>query len=191
MKKKKLLIAGDSFATDWTKKYKNNLGWVNFFENDFLVTNVAQAGVSEYKIFKQIEKINPKNYDEIIISHTSPYRIPIEEHPIHKDDILHNNCDLIYSDIQAHLDNDLMKLASEFYNNFFYFEYFRFTHKLISDEICKKMPYAHHITFFDDFYDEKYLKFGDIFKDYAGNINHLSEYGNQIVYKSLKKIITN
>jgi lysophospholipase L1-like esterase len=40
--KKTLLIAGDSFSADWTKKY-DGIGWVNMLENDFDVTNVSQA----------------------------------------------------------------------------------------------------------------------------------------------------
>ena len=55
--KKKLLIAGDSFAADWSKKYKNACGWVNTLCEDYDVTNVAQAGASEYKIYNQLKKI--------------------------------------------------------------------------------------------------------------------------------------
>ena len=92
---KKILIAGDSFAADWTVKHIGG-GWVNLLTKDFKVKNVAEAGVSEYKIYKQLLNQNLVDYDHIIVSHTSAYRIPIEEHPIHKDDILHNNCDLIF-----------------------------------------------------------------------------------------------
>ena len=38
------------------------------------VTNVAQAGVSEYKILKQLHNAELKDYDAIIVSHTSPSR---------------------------------------------------------------------------------------------------------------------
>ena len=51
--KKNILICGDSFAADWTKKYNGN-GWVNMLCNDFNITNVAEAGVSEYKIYQQL-----------------------------------------------------------------------------------------------------------------------------------------
>jgi len=97
---KRILIAGDSFAADWTKKY-NGIGWVNMLNNDYDVKNVAEAGVSEYKIYKQLENEKTDEFDYIIISHTSPYRIPVEKHPIHYGDILHNNCDLIYSDLKS------------------------------------------------------------------------------------------
>jgi hypothetical protein len=54
---KRLLITGDSFAANWQIKY-NGVGWVNLLENDFEVKNIAQAGVSEYKIMKQLENQN-------------------------------------------------------------------------------------------------------------------------------------
>ena len=42
----KLLVAGDSFVAEWP----GDEGWVKLLANDYDVTNVAQAGVSEYKI---------------------------------------------------------------------------------------------------------------------------------------------
>ena len=51
---KKILIVGDSFAADWSIKHKECNGWVNMLCDDFFVTNIAQAGVSEYKIYKQL-----------------------------------------------------------------------------------------------------------------------------------------
>ena len=47
-----ILICGDSFAADWTKKY-DGTGWVNMLTKDHTITNIAEAGVSEYKIYKQ------------------------------------------------------------------------------------------------------------------------------------------
>jgi hypothetical protein len=187
--KKKLLIAGDSFAADWTKKYKNVCGWVNMLESDYDVTNIAQAGVSEYKIYKQLEKIDTTKFEHIIISHTSAYRIPIEEHPIHKDDSLHDDCDIIYSDAEVHIENNIMKTAVDFYVNIFHPEYFCFVNDLIFKEIQKITPNAIHITFFDNFYDNSILKFEDIFLSYKGNINHLDEKGNSLFYNIIKNIL--
>ena len=187
--KKKLLIIGDSFASDWTKKYKNEYGWVNMLESDYDVTNMAQAGVSEYKIYKQLEKIDTTKFNHIIISHTSAYRIPIEEHPIHKDDSLHNNCDIIYSDAKEHIENPIMKTAVDFYHHIFHSEYFCFVNNLIYKEIYKLTPNAIHITFFDNFYDHNVLKFEDIFLYYKGNVNHLDKNGNKLLYNKMLKIL--
>ena len=50
----KLLVAGDSFAAEWP----GNSGWVKLLAQEHPVTNVAQAGVSEYKILKQVQNEN-------------------------------------------------------------------------------------------------------------------------------------
>lgn len=191
MNKKRLLIAGDSFAADWRKKYKDVCGWVNMLETDFDVTNIAEAGVSEYKIYKQLEHIDTKQFDHIIISHTSAYRIPIEEHPIHKEDVLHGNCDLIFSDIQEHLENPTMKIAYDFYSKLFYTDYFIFVNDLIFNQIQKLCPNALHITFFDSFYKRNILKCEKVFLNCKGNVNHLNEKGNIKIYKKLKKKLYN
>ena len=54
----KILILGDSFATDWTSKYPQGKGWPNLLAEKFDVTNLAQAGISEYKILKQIKSVS-------------------------------------------------------------------------------------------------------------------------------------
>jgi len=183
--KETLLIIGDSFAADWSSK-SNSLGWVNKLESDYDVTNLAQAGVSEYKLYLQLQSVNPKNYDQIIVSHTSAYRIPIEEHPIHKGDSLHNNCDIIFSDVKEHLDNPIMKTAYDFYSEIFHADYFVFINELIYKEIHKITPNALHITFFDSFYDDNVLKYETIFLKNRGNINHLNDVGNMIIYNEMK-----
>lgn len=189
--KKKLLIAGDSFAADWTKKYKDVWGWVNMLQSQFDVTNVAEAGVSEYKIYKQLENLDTAKFDYIIVSHTSAYRIPIIEHPIHKGDSLHNNCDIIYSDAKEYTNNSVMKTATEFYSTIFHPEYFCFVNDLIYKEIYNLVPNALHITFFDSFYPKNVLKFEEIFLSSKGNANHLNKSGNEFVYKEIIKKLLN
>ena len=62
----KILIAGDSFAALWPDASK---GWVNLLAEKFDVLNVAQAGVSEYKIYKQIINLDINQFDCVIVSH--------------------------------------------------------------------------------------------------------------------------
>jgi hypothetical protein len=158
-------------------------------ESDYEVMNIAQAGVSEYKIYKQLESIDTKKFDKIIISHTSAYRIPIEEHPIHKDDLLHNNCDLIYSDLKEHMENPIAKIGVDFYENLFNPDYFIFIYHLIIDKIMLKYPEAIHITFFDDFKKDNIYGFEKIFLKNKGLVNHMNEKGNKIIYDKIKKLI--
>lgn len=186
--KKTLLIVGDSFSTDWTVKY-NGIGWVNMLEDDFKITNISQAGVSEYKIYLQLKSVDVTKFDKVLISHTSAYRIPIEEHPIHKNDILHNNCDIIFSDVKEHIDNPIMKTAYNFYSKIFYPDYFCFINNLIFNEIQKLTPNSLNITFFDSFYDDSVHKLEEIFLENKGFINHLSEIGNRMVHKKILELL--
>ena len=74
-KSKKILIIGDSFACVWPNEVT---GWPTQLAQQYDVTNLAQAGVSEYKILKQLlnfEKENPwwqHDFNCVIVSHTSP-----------------------------------------------------------------------------------------------------------------------
>ena len=98
-----ILIIGDSFAADWSTKYNNYLGWPNLLAQSHSVTNLAQAGVSEHKIYKQLCSVQDLSvYDVVIVAHTSPFRVPTKRHPMHSKDVLHKDADLIYSDIEYH-----------------------------------------------------------------------------------------
>ena len=71
----KILIMGDSWAADWSQKHSEYLGWPNILAEDHDVTNIAQAGVSQYSIVKQLHSVKPYDYDKVICSITSPYRV--------------------------------------------------------------------------------------------------------------------
>lgn len=188
--KKNLLIVGDSFSADWTKKNKLISGWVNTLENNYKITNLSQAGVGEYKIWLQLSSVDTTIYDKIIICHTSPYRIYIKEHPIHNDDVLHYNCDLIYNDLLEYKNNQICSTAVNFFQQIYDLDYANFLHKLLIKEILVTYPSALNISFFDlqipnihYFYDE--------FSLYRGIVNHLNEDGNEIVYNKICKLLEN
>jgi protein-tyrosine-phosphatase len=182
----KILITGDSFATDWTKKY-DGIGWVNMLCNDFEITNIAEAGVSEYKIYKQLESVDINEFDRIIVSHTSPYRIPIKQHPIHSNDMLHKNCDLIYGDIKEHIENPIAKMAADFYENLYDIDYACFIHNLIIKEINLKHKNLINITFFKS--NKNMYNFEDIFLKNKGLMNHMNKTGNEIIYNKIKDLL--
>jgi hypothetical protein len=188
--KKTILIVGDSFAADWTKKYKG-VGWVNMLESEFNVTNIAEAGVSEYKILKQLDSVNVNKYDYVIASHTSAYRIPVKEHPIHSNDILHKNCDLIYTDLKEHQKNPLAKIGVDFYSYLYDVDYAIFTHELILKEIYTKFPNIINITFFDAFNQSinGIHLFEDVFLNNRGQMNHLTDKGNKIIYNKIRSLL--
>lgn len=188
----KLLICGDSFAADWTVKY-NGIGWPNMLANDYTVTNLAQAGCGEYKIYKQLTSVDINEYDSIVVSHTSPYRIYTTNHPVHAQDKLHKNSDLIYTDLKEHskTNKKLLPLI-DFFENYFDTESAIFTHTLICEkinELLKNHPKVLHITNlnWDGLYSfPNMLHFEYLFKEHRGLINHYTDQGNQLIYTLVK-----
>ena len=183
----KILIAGDSFAADWS--VVNGVdGWPNILSESHDVTNVAQAGCGQYKILKQLKNQLLREYDAIIISHTSPYRIHTAYHPVHHDDPLHANCDFIYSDVKAHSINSMV----EYFELFFDLDHAKDIHNLICAEI-DRISQGHrtiHITHFayDDLYSFKdMINFHDIHVKHPGNVNHYDQQGNMIVLDRINK----
>jgi hypothetical protein len=192
----KILLAGDSFAADWTVKYPNQKGWPNLLAKKFNIKNVAQAGCSEYKIYKQLEKEVLEKYDYIIICHTSPFRIPTINHPIHFNDILHKNCDLLYSDIKENLDKnpELISICN-FFEKYFDFESAIFDHTLICKEIelITSSYNTIHIVNIDwtELYQFKnVLDFNKLFQKNKGIMNHYNDIGNEIIYKIILEKLT-
>jgi hypothetical protein len=189
----KILICGDSFAADWQIKYPDKKGWPNLLTENHTVTNLAQAGCSEYKILKQIQSVNLNNYDRIIIAHSSPFRIYVKRHPVHYNDQLHANCDLIYSDIKEHCKTNkkLLPLV-DYFENYFDQEYAVEIHNLICEKInaLTKNFNPIHITGFEwaGLYSfDQMLNFNHIFKKYKGIINHYTLEGNLEVYESIRE----
>jgi hypothetical protein len=190
----KVLILGDSFSSDWTVKYPDQLGWPNMLGNEFDVVNCSQAGVSEYKIWKQLISQELKQYSHIIISHTSPYRIPVEVNPLHKNDILHSACDFIYEDVKASNDPSLESVV-EYFEKYFNMEYARFVHQLIIDkEISYLQPFYKntlHLTKFSEINlpVNHVINFDNLFKKHKGLINHFTMQGNEKMYTDIKNWI--
>jgi hypothetical protein len=189
----KLLICGDSFAADWTAKRKG-VGWVNMLEQDFNVKNIAQAGCSQYKILKQLQSIRLSDYDKIIVSHTSPYRLYVEKHPVHNTDSLHKNSCLLYTDIIEHVDNNPdLKPIVEYFEKYFDLEYAEHIQNLLLQEIDFLVPnntlHLSHVEWKNLYKFKSFINFKDVFAKHRGDINHYTEQGNHIVYqKVLEKL---
>jgi hypothetical protein len=191
-----MLICGDSFAADWTVKYPG-WGWPNKLAESFEVTNLAQPGCSEYKIYQQLLSADLDKFDIILVSHTSPNRIYVKTHPVHHSDPLHKNSDLIYTDILAHAKTD-KSLSSivDFYEKYFDLEYAKFVHSVICEKIEQLLlafgDKTLHITNFpwDDLYQfDNLMNFEWVFKKHSGHMNHYTDQGNNIIYNSIVKKI--
>ena len=183
---KRLLIAGDSFAA----RYPNDTGygWPLLLRGEYEVTNVAQAGVSEYKILKQLKNIsNIGQYDYVIVAHTSPHRVHTRK-SLHNTE-LHKDCDLLMSDVEAKtftLD-PAIRSAKSYFKYHFDPDYYQDVYNLIRKEINHLTRYVStlHIDHFDTalpYAKEKYrLDLSSMWPYYKGNINHYTQEGNQIV----------
>ena len=188
----KILICGDSFAADWTVKYPGQ-GWPNMVAEHFDTTNLAQAGCSQYKIYLQLKSVNLEEYDAIIISHTSPNRLYIKEHPIHHSDILHGNSDLIYTDIINRDSDTKLKPVVEYFERYFDLDHAEFMHNLICKEIEEVVLHVvrHKVinmTGFD--WNRLYqfdgmVSFVELMRLNRGSMNHFNEAGNQTVFNTL------
>ena len=185
----KVLLAGDSFAADWQIKYPDKKGWPNLLAEKYDVTNIAQAGCSEYRIYKQLKSTRLDQYNAIIVSHTSPYRIYTEYHPSRANDILHQNCDLLYADIEnlAKTDREY-RSAVDYFEKFFSLEYADFCYDITIDKINELLKDNHviHISHLTSI-KENYIDFSNLFKIHRGLINHYNEEGNRIIYNRILK----
>ena len=194
---KKILICGDSFSADWTVKYQG-MGWPNMIARDFEVTNLAQAGCSEYRIYQQLASADINQYDAVLVSHTSPNRIYVKEHPVHKNDLLHKDACLIYTDIKEHAkSNPELQSIVEFYEQYFDLDYAMFTYNLICEKIDHMFDNYQgrvvHITNLprDGLYVfDNMLFFTDLMgKKYKGLMNHYNDEANTIVYTKIKSLL--
>ena len=189
--KMRILIAGDSFAARWPGKR----GWVDKLANRYDVTNIAQCGVSEYKIWKQLEKIDHTKFNIVIVSHTNPYRVHTPEHPLHKTE-LHANCDLIANDIMGRLSflNSSLRAAQGYMKYHFDEDYYIDIYKLmrlkILDMITAKyismshLKLSKHLTVEPD-----HMDFYNTWKRHRGNYCHYDDKGNNVVFNFIKKRI--
>ena len=194
-----VLIMGDSWAADWSEQYSEYLGWPGIIAEQLSVTNIAQAGVSQYSIYRQFEHQDLDQYDRIIISITSPYRLYTPQHPHHKTG-LHRNADLIYADCEYHAsqhpDNESVVTAANFFKHHFDTEYAEQLHQIWVDKCLNQLDPDRTIVTSNIQYNREYVV-GQVYVDgypvwqsYPGKINHLNAEGNQIFAQNLLQLLT-
>jgi hypothetical protein len=188
----KILICGDSFAADWTIKHPGQ-GWPNMLAEQHEVVNLAQAGCSEYKILKQLESTDLNTYDRIIVSHTSPYRIYVKTHPVHHNDPLHKNCDLLYADVKAHaIKNKNLVPIVNYIENYFDLDYAKDIHRMLCKEIEQllesvqdRVIHIANIDYTAIYTFKNMINFDNLFASNGGSMNHFDAKGNKEVFKIL------
>jgi len=199
-----VLVIGDSFAADWSIKYNEYKGWPNLLAEQHNVTNLAQAGVSEYKIYKQLLSVkNLSEFNWVIVWHTSPLRVHTREHPIHKNNKLHKDADLLLLDITYHsskiknIFNGSLKAASRWFEYHFDIDYQYDTYSLYKEKISELLKNNNTITISGMYSIETIpsnkiiLNYKKLWEKERGLINHFTLHGNQIIYNDIVSIIEN
>jgi hypothetical protein len=201
-----ILIFGDSFAADWTVKYPTKVGWSNLLATKYSVKNLAQAGVSEYKIYQQVMSVTDlSQFDFFIIAHTSPYRVVTRKHPVHYNDLLHQNSDLVLNDVFYHVRtvkgyfNRSLRAAKKYIEYHYDADYYSTTYNLFVDQINKQLPdnktilIGNSLNYETVANNKNLIDCRQIQKTHPGLINHFSDIGNRLVYESIdnriKKLI--
>lgn len=188
----KILIAGDSFAALWPNAKD---GWVNLLANQHDVVNVAQAGVGEYKIYKQLTNVNIAQFDCVIVSHTSPSRIHTPAHPLHTTGF-HKDCDLIITDLLGHFNPFNTKLQSakswfkNHYDEAYQIDIYQLLRSKIKDIITIPYISLSHIEIANLLaVEDNHLDFSSLWRTHRGNVNHYTKEGNLKVYNEITKCL--
>jgi hypothetical protein len=187
-----LLICGDSFASDWSRHTTDRPGWPNLLSDIHHIDNIAQAGVSEYKILKQLEHSKLDQYHAVIITHTSMSRVHVEQHPVHAPDGLHANCDLIYTDlINSDSKNPVVQAGINYFKYIFDENYYTDIYQMFLARIAHIVAKHRvlHLTFFDNpvQYPFSCVNLKHLHDSCPGSVNHLSPAGNQQVYQYIEQ----
>jgi hypothetical protein len=192
-KKLNLGLFGDSFGyqTD-NNPYPS---WVDLLLQHYNIKNYCRCGISEYKILQQLKQADLDQFDQIIITHTSPTRVYVPYNPLHADDPVYNTCDIIYTDSTSQ-SGEFSQACKLYFKHIFDTDYAIDIHNMICREIDQISTNHNvlHITHFD--YENCYkfsglVNFYNHWVNHRGIVNHYTCNGNEYVYQQiLQKINT-
>lgn len=198
MHKKRILICGDSFSVDYQPFLAQSWGWVTRLGHDHHITNLSQAGAGEYRIAQQVLNADLSAHDCVIVSHTSPNRVYVAEHPVHSDSKLHGCADLIWNDVSYHLaqhpKDPVLKAADQYFRYIYDQDCQEYIYRLIQKhivELLQPLPVLHLVTLYDKNLDimTNYINLYRLFSPAQGQPNHYSEKDNQAVYHMINQWI--
>jgi hypothetical protein len=180
----KLLIVGDSFSSSGHAD-----SWTSLLL-DFEITNLSSNGSSEYRIFKKLINTDLTPFSYIIIVHSSPYRIYIDNNPLHADSQTHQNCDLIYQDVKSAPQTEFTRNVIWYFENIFNLNEANIIHNLLIEKMVALTSQYQvlHLSFFEDEKNINIINLNSIWKKYPGTINHLNDNGNKEVAKFIKTV---
>ena len=183
----KVLVAGDSFASDW------NTGDEWWRQLPYDITNIAQAGASEYKILKSLKSV--QEYDAVIVFHTSATRVyAANGNLLHANSDTHKNSCYVINDVLSK--RGPVKKAMENFVKYFYDDGFaNYTHVKICEDIVNKthgIPTIHASGFdYSNIFEfNNFVSVRDLFETYRGNTCHLTTDGNRYLAERIYKKLT-
>jgi len=180
-------IFGDSFG--YVKSDHEFLGWVEMLSTHVAVKNFCQCGSSQYRILQTLKSTDLNQFDQLIITHTSPTRVFARHNPLHADNPVYQNCDLLFADVEGRKDS-FSVMAQQYFKMLFDFHYSLDVHNMICreiDELCINL-HCLHITHFD--YTNCYqfvnmINFFPIWSKNRGPVHHYNKHGNQYVFENI------
>lgn len=174
-------IFGDSFGAD----HNNENSWTRLLAEQYPVKNYCIPGSSEYRILNCIRDNVPTS-GLVILVHTNPYRVFVEDNPLHQNS-KHKNCDLVISDLEYYQKTEFGNAAMNYFKYLFSEKMFDDFYDMCIQEECKLLDHCNviHTTHFD-------TKRPGIFFNYnkskhKGTINHYNIQGNQQIYRQINK----
>jgi hypothetical protein len=192
MTNKNILIVGDSFASE---KLGGDFGWAVLLSKQFNVTNVSSPGIGEYKILQKLKEQQLENYDKIIISHTSPYRVHTENNPLYPSTHEYRKSDILFADTESKRTvNKSAEALMEYFTKVFDPEYYKFVHTMCCQEIDRLTKHTDviHITNFSwvDLYPfDNLINFYEYWLTHKGPYAHYDKVGSQHIYNQISKLL--
>jgi len=189
MIKNNIFLFGDSFSFS---KDKNSWSILLANEKNMNLINYSTNASSIFRIYKKIKEFynEIKKDDFIIINYTNYERVYIDNNYIFKTRKKNNyeEADLVISDALNLSFFDKI-FFNKFYSQIYSDELQKEFYFLIKKEIQEKFNKFKFIelSFFD--YDNDVFCLKNIWKNNVGNINHMNENGNKIIFDLLKEKI--
>jgi hypothetical protein len=191
----KILIVGDSFAVDMTRYVDIPYpGWPNLIANKHSTVNYAEAGASQYRVLKQLQKAKLNEFDFVIVSLSSPNRVYCTTHPIHKTG-MHKNSDLIYNDINRFsFFNTKLKTIKNWFKYYFDKDYHDFVYGMITEKIIETLDNKKYILLGHNHTrlhvkNKNLIEFSHIWKTARGKVNHYNQKANKEIFDTIDRIL--
>lgn len=190
--RKKLLIAGDSFASDMISQGQ---GWPDILAQHHDVTNVARPGIGEYKILQSLLQQDFDQYDRIIVSHTSPNRVHTEINPMYPSGHVYHASDLIFSDVESKASSTGLARSMHDYFKYVFDPVF---YQYVYDKCCQdivdldphhKMIHITHFPWTSTVDVPGLINFYDVWLDNKGPYAHYNHRGTDLVSGTLRELL--